>query len=205
MNSYYLFVLTGLIVLPADSLVGKSRAADDASPKVKSSIPDTPAGRQFAAWLAVINRAEPAGIRRYVAENSAKAFLERRPADEQVRMNLFIHHDTGGLDFARAEQTSDHQLVALARTRAGGDWLRISMTVEKDPPYRISETRINRIPQPDEDAPRGKLSREAIIGEIESYIDKLAAIDRFSGSVLIAKDGHPIFTRASRHGEPRLP
>ena len=72
------------------------------------------------------------------------------------------------------------------------------MTVEKDPPYRISEMRINRIPQPDEDAPRGKLSQEAIVGEIESYIDKLAAIDRFSGSVLIAKDGRPIFSKV--HG-----
>jgi CubicO group peptidase (beta-lactamase class C family) len=198
MNSFYLFVLTGLVVLPAGSLVGPSLAADDGAPKVKSSVPDTPAGRQFAAWLAVFNRAEPERIRRYVVENSAKAALERRPADEQVQMNLFVHHDTGGLDFARAEQSSDHQLVALARTRAGGDWLRIGMTVEKDPPYRISEMRINRIPQPDEDAPHGKLSQEAIIGEIESYIHKLAAIDRFSGSVLIAKDGRPIFTKV--HG-----
>ena len=105
MKSFYLFVLTGFVVLPADSLVGQSRAADDAAPKVKSSIPDTRAGRQFAAWLAVFNRAEPEGIRHYLVENSARAFLESRPAGEQVQMNLFVHQDTGGLDFARARNS----------------------------------------------------------------------------------------------------
>src|SRR5262249_2875931 len=119
-----------------------------------------------------------------------------RPVVERAGVMAFIYDDTRGLDFARAEKSIDEELIALARTKLTGDWLRIGLKVDKDSPHGITEIRFERIPTPAEERPRGKPSEGAILEDLESYLDKLVAADKFSGSVLVARQGRPLFAKA---------
>src|SRR5262249_27875103 len=67
---------------------------------------------------------------------------------------------------------------------------------EKDAPHGITETRILFTDAPADKAERGKLTDAEIAQRVEAYVDKMAAADLFSGTVLLAHDGKPFFTKA---------
>src|SRR5262249_54365862 len=68
--------------------------------------------------------------------------------------------------------------------------------VEDRAPHGITDERVQFIPAPEDAAPRGPLSDAEMVRKLEAYLDKLAAADLFSGSVLVARDGKPLFTKA---------
>src|SRR5262249_40146246 len=77
-----------------------------------------------------------------------------------------------------------------------GEWLALVVRVEPESPYRIAGIGL-RPPKPPASAqPVKKRSDEQIGQELKSFVEKLAAADVFSGSVLLAKDCGPVFKGA---------
>jgi CubicO group peptidase (beta-lactamase class C family) len=68
------------------------------------------------------------------------------------------------------------------------------MKVDAEPPYRITEYTWQRVPAPANSQKR--LNEHQLADQIETFMNKLAALDEFSGTVLVAKDGRPIFRKA---------
>ncbi len=157
------------------------------------ALPNTPAGKQAAAWLHAYNSGETEVVRRFIAEhyaNTGKITPARR-----LEAISQVYGDNGRLELVRVEKSSDYEVVAVVRSPASGSWLRISFTVEADAPHRITKEGVQFTESPPAGGQK-KLTDAEIVHELEAYVDELAAADRFSGSVLFAKDGKPLFEKA---------
>src|SRR5262249_62102125 len=108
---------------------GASRAAEDA---VK--IPDTPAGKQLAAWLEAYNSGDKQTQRKFIASHYAAAALKKDPVERRLGGFQMVYYDNRKLIMAKIERSTDHEIEALLQSPLTESWLRISLKVGKDAP-----------------------------------------------------------------------
>ncbi len=162
----------------------------------KLIIPDTPAGRQFADWLRIFNDGNVNRMRSFISERFAKAALEESSAVERATGQAMNYYDTRGYTLRRVEQSTNQEITILAQSKLAGLWYRITIKVTAESPYNITKFDRERISRPSDFAPSGTISRAELLGQIENLMQKMVAADVFSGAVLVAKKGKPIFTKA---------
>ncbi|MEP6742321.1 MAG: serine hydrolase domain-containing protein [bacterium] len=180
MKAIFLIIL--LLLLPV-SLIAQT----------KPVIPDTPAGTQLKAWLRVFSTGDDAAFMKFISEHYSKALLAENDAAYRADRQARTYLDTRGFDIRDIEKTSNEEIVVLAQSSLTGLWFRLTMKVEASPPYAITEYTAQRI-QPPAKFPPKKLSQKQLVQEIRAFMNKLAAADAFSGTLLVAKNGKPILT-----------
>jgi len=178
-------------------LADPSFAHSSPQSKPTSTLPETVAGKQLKAWLSVFGSGNQETFIRFISEHYSKALLaEMAPvdrADRQARTYL----DTRGFIIREVEKTEELEISVLAQASLTGLWFRLTMKVDTAPPHTITEYTAQRIHPPEKFRPK-KLSDKELVREIKTFMERLAAADAFSGTLLIAKDGKPIFQTA--HG-----
>ena len=110
------------------------------------ALPDTPAGRQLAWWLGMIAdegaRARPGDGDRFGPElRTQLAYLF-----DPERLREAWRRDAGRLGApveVTAEQSSEHDIVALMASATGRKWT-LTVSVEPQPPHRMLTFRIDR-------------------------------------------------------------
>src|SRR5690606_6554230 len=127
-----------------------------------------------------------AAFAEHVGPELAKGFPS--PAD----LLAFREH-TGGFDLEKPESETPTRYVALVKERGDARFARA--VIEVDAGHRGRPFDILLVPTPDEYKP-ARLSEADAIAALEAELDSLVAQDKFSGAVLVAKHGKPIFTRA---------
>ncbi len=170
-----------------------------ASQATQTRTPDTLAGRQLAALLQALNTPDAKTIRAFVEKHIAKSFLDAIPLDEHVAVNSKFAEENGGLALERIEHVDTYEVAALTRAKSNNTLIRIHMKVEKEPPHGISALYYEIDPDitaTPESPGKGKMTEADILRSLETYLNERAAADRFSGAVLVAKGGKPIFARA---------
>lgn len=153
-------------------------------------IPDTPAGRQFAAWRAAQDSRDRAKIQRFLDTS-----LPFGNADQE----LAIHDRTGGFEIKGVERSSDLQIVVLVQTRnPPRQFARVTMGVEAAEPHRISRLSVQNIPPPPDPAefPIRPMSDAELASASQAWLEKQAAADSFAGAALVAHNGKVIFSGA---------
>jgi D-alanyl-D-alanine carboxypeptidase len=150
--------------------------------------PDTPAGRQCAAWLDSFNRGD---------KDAYSAFLEKNYPTRMKDLDRDIDFRgmTGGFDFKKVEESTPTKLTALVQERQSDQMARLVIEVEAAEPHRITSLGLNAIPRP-ADFALPHLSQSELIAAARKEIERQATNDQFAGAVLIAKDGKPIFSEA---------
>ena len=191
------------VILAALSLLPPSASAQG------PALPETPAGRKLASFLRALNSGDLETLRRFHAEDSPGGDA---PPEQRAKADLNFYERSGGLDLHRIERSAEDEIIVLARGRKSGSWIRLTLQVESRPPHSINLIGAEPAPAPDAappgnhplppaaaspaGAPRGKLGAAEIAPHLEAYLAKLAADDEFSGVVLVAKDGRPVFQKA---------
>jgi CubicO group peptidase (beta-lactamase class C family) len=183
-----LSLLIGLTLLTAAVPAGPAGAAEE------PRLPDTPAGKQLAAWLAAYNSGQVDVVRRFIHDHYA-AGPEDAGARHLQGFNM-VYADNGPLALVRIEKSEPAEIVALTRSPLTEEYVRLSVQVEAAPPHAIRRVAIDLADGPEDAAGRGKLSDAQIAERLEAYVNRLADADRFSGTVLVAHDGKPIYTAA---------
>lgn len=185
--------LIALTVLSAVSIAAQSQPGTKAS---SVHLPDTAAGLQAAQWLQVFNTGNVNNLRRFISENYPRSALEKISIDERAAKDAGLYVRTQGLDFRRVEKSETYTIVVLAQERLDEGWVRINLEVEKETPYRITNFGIRRVPRPADAGALKRLSEAEILRDIESYLKRMVATNQFSGVVLVAKNGKPIFEKS---------
>lgn len=103
--------------------------------------PDTVAGRTFGEWLAVYNGGVEAEIERFLGQRFAPEFLTDLPVTALVAFHLQSREETGGLVPLEIKPAGEHAVQALAGGVLGDSRI-VSLTVEPDPPHRITQLRL---------------------------------------------------------------
>ncbi len=186
-------LLLALIALPA--------GAQPAPYMDTSELPDAPAYRRAMEILELVNVNEPGRVRAYVGETFTPEFRDMVPMEEHVAVFAGVAEASGGYDIHGARIYDPPRPVTnatlIVRNRFTEAWEAIVVEVTEAAPYRVA--RLNFAPaRPPSDAPReGRLTDAEIAAQLGAFIDRMEAADAFSGTVLVARDGKPFFTRAA--------
>lgn len=122
-------------------MAGLPTIREFALPSPAVPLPDTPAGRQADAWLGTINSGDPAAMRDFAASRLATEELARATAEQQAARRLLLHFMTRGFRPVLFDGAEDHRLIVFLQAALTGEWLRAELTVEADPPHRITRGR----------------------------------------------------------------
>src|SRR6267142_3338513 len=154
----------------------------------QTKFPDTPAAHQFSAWLNAFNSGDRVVLLEFLQKNNPS-----RAAD--IDQELGFRTQTGGFEFKEAEESAPTRLTGIVKERASDQFARFTIEVESAEPHRVKQLELRAIPPPAE-FPMSRMSQDAALTALRAEVEKAAAADRFSGTILIAKDGKPIFAAA---------
>jgi CubicO group peptidase (beta-lactamase class C family) len=161
----------------------------------QGSQSESPAVRRAKEFARLIDSGNRAELRIYAKDNFAPEFL-KLPMERHLDFLSSVHDSTRGVDFHSVQEEIAGAATLLLKARLTGDWLALTVAVESEAPYRIVGIGL-RPPKPPASADSVKrLSDQQVAEELKALMDKLAAADVFSGAVLLAKDGVPVFKGA---------
>lgn len=168
------------------------------------SIPNSPVGRRFSEWLKTFNTGDIKIISDFTASNFAKSALAQIPAHDRAVQDSLIFKENQGFELRRVEDSTKHRIVTLVQSKLLGLWFRVTTEVEQTAPYGITDLLLRVIPAPDEALPPKNLSVTERAEELRRYVEKLAKADVFSGVVLVAHHGKPVFRQAYGQADKSL-
>lgn len=156
---------------------------------------EAPAERRVKELIQFLNTGNRATYQKYVSENFAPNFA-RLPMEQHLGFFSDLQDATRGVEFHGIQDTQPNEVTARLKTKLTGSWMAILVHVEAEAPHRITGIGM-RAPKPlPNAAPAKALSKEQMARELETFMKKLADADVFSGAVLLAKDGVPVFKGA---------
>src|SRR6266850_7414625 len=158
--------------------------------EAQTKLPGTPAAHQFSAWLEAFNSGDRAVLLQYLQKNNPA-----RAAD--IDQEFGFRTQTGGFDLKKVEDSAPTRLTGVVKERGSDQFARFTIEVEPAEPHRIKELDLRAIPLPAE-FPMPRMSQDAALAALRVEAEKAAAADRFSGALLVVKDGNPVFTAAYR-------
>jgi D-alanyl-D-alanine carboxypeptidase len=146
------------------------------------------AEQQARAWLAAFNTGD---------KETMKAFLEKnRPSDvEHLDGLLGFRERTGGFEVEKTEESSATRYAVLVKEKDSDQFARLVLEVEPGEAHRISKLELRAIPRPAEFA-IARESEAAAIAGLRQWLETDTAAGKFSGAVLVAKDGKILFSQA---------
>ncbi|HJQ70118.1 MAG TPA: serine hydrolase domain-containing protein [Blastocatellia bacterium] len=167
-------------------------------------MPNSPAGQRVSAYLKAFNSGDEKQMREFFANNVAPAALERRPIDARLQVYRQMRDEFQTLDLRRIVKADDASITVLLQTKSG-DWLEVGFEFEATPPHKLVGFRVE-----DTEPPSGAASNEAssagagkrvmsegeVVSSLDKYLEDAAKADEFSGAVLLAKNGKPLFQKA---------
>jgi CubicO group peptidase (beta-lactamase class C family) len=180
-----------LVLFHALSLLVTAPALAAGTPEPK--LPDTPAGKRAAALIQVFNKGDGPAMKAFIEESYAKAALAKRPAEAQLGTFGRLWMDTEGLTLQKVESSSARTVVLVAKDKLAGELVRLRVDVEAKPPHGITEVKPEPAAPPSDTGP---LTHEQVAQRVQAYVEKLAAADAFSGTVLIAHGDTRVYAGA---------
>jgi D-alanyl-D-alanine carboxypeptidase len=154
----------------------------------QSPLPDTPAANQAKGWLEVFNAGDVQKRRAFLQKNYPSR-LERFDRETEMRRG------TGGFDVMKIEESTPTKIILLIQERTGDQLARFTVEVEPAAPHVIKLFQFQVIPRTGDFA-IPHLSDSELLTSLRKRVDELMAVDLFSGTVLIAKDGKTVFAQA---------
>ena len=154
----------------------------------QAKFPNTPAGRQCAAWLESFNRGDENAHREFLQKN----FPSQVPAvDREMRFRQM----TGGFTLKKVVESTPTRLVALVQEKSSDQFGQLTIEVQGAQPHSISTLDLRAIPRPPEFA-LPHLSQSELVAATKKNLESQVAVGNFSGAVMIAKDGKTLFAEA---------
>lgn len=179
-------------------------------------FPNTPAGKRGKEIFDLFNNKSNIAPKEYVRQNCTEEFKEAIPEDQWGGAIVQIRNMTGNVELASVDKDEKLEIVFIIKSKSNSMHFSIMIRVEEVAPNRISSMRIMPAGSPvtladntkspanivDNDnskanniAPNSKISSQELTKVLNSYVDSLVEKDEFSGTILVAKDGVPIYTR----------
>ncbi|HET6360421.1 MAG TPA: serine hydrolase domain-containing protein [Gemmatimonadota bacterium] len=168
--------------------------------RAQIDLPDTPAGRRAAEMLRLTVEGDDAARRALIAEGFSSSLRDAFRIEEHLRIQAEMQRRSGGYDAVEIRDSDPFAIQVLVRARNGGELRMLTLRTEAEPPHRIDGMGMRPLTPADgidvPSVPERLLSDDEIASQLGEYLDRLVAADGFSGSVLVARAGRPIFERA---------
>jgi len=148
------------------------------SPSQRSSIGDaptaeTPAARQFSAWLTAFNSGDRSALAAYHRQHFPYPVASEDVAS--IDREFGLSQGTGGFELKRAEHPVPTRTVGILKERRSDQFARAAMEVDAAEPHRVVRFEIHPIPTPDEFlSPEEREARQVDDARRRSLVDGVA-------------------------------
>jgi len=153
----------------------------------------TPASEKLKALLDSFNTGDIEAHRQFIDETFAPSALKGQSVDQRALSDASLFRDTQGLKLIEVETVGENQVAACAQAALTGEWFAIRLDVVSTPPHFIKALTLRPGPRPLSQGRHPALAEDAMLSQLQELLDKLVAADMFSGVVLIARRGQPVF------------
>lgn len=196
-------VCTLMWVASGFALTESQSAAQKTDVSTQVELPSTPAGRLFAAWLEAFNSGDRDKMLKFQTDHLPSMPDDRR--EQRLNRMFGLRQQTGGFTVEKVESPAANSITGVVKEKNSEN--RASFTLDVEGNDRIANLNLQLIgpppnaaqgpgPQrPPEPAPAKKPIPE-LVADVDSQLTKLTAEDKFSGAVLIAKDGKVLWQKA---------
>ena len=156
--------------------------------KAQTQFPNTPAGNQARVWLDSFNAGDAEKHKEFLRKN-APSRLDRFDREMGLR------EMTGGFDFKKLEESIPTKIVALVQERVSDQFARLTIEVDANEPHQITRLALQGTARPPEFA-LPHVSESELVPLLKKTLDDAAAMDRFSGVAMVARNGKPVFAQS---------
>ena len=157
-------------------------------------FPDTEAGRTAAGWLKAFSSGDADVMNRFYLDHASDALLARSDENKRKNMYMSVYGQTGTITPKSILQEKPDRLSILVRSEKA-EWLEVDLRFEVESGKLAGI--MFRPSGPPEDIPSGgPMSESEAFDGIREKLRELTGSDDFSGTVLIAKEGEPVFAEA---------
>ena len=192
------FLVLGLLTVGIVAAVGIStgaRLGRIPSPEVR--FPQTPAGRTAEAYFKAFNTGEDA-MKGFFEKFAAKDSLLKTPMPARLERYRQMRGRLGSLEPREIIAEHPGSIMISAQAQTGGT-VRLDFEFEAAEPHGLLGIRVEATgggPGDQAPPPDPKKNEAELIGAVRDYALKAVAAGDFSGVILIAKNGAPIFEEA---------
>ena len=153
-----------------------------------------PAEMRAEEFIKIINSGRRADFQKYVEANFGGE-MAKIPTERHLNFFSSVYDTTRGYRIEGVEESKDNEVTLLIRNNLTGATDALIVTVEAEPPHRITGIGL-REPPAESVAKPEELSEKEVAEQMDAFMKKIAAADVFSGTVLLAKNGVPIYKSA---------
>jgi CubicO group peptidase (beta-lactamase class C family) len=139
----------------------------------------------LADWTRVLSDGDRASIESFISRHSLNA-----SADDM----LAWQDETGGVEVIAVTERVPGKIGALLRTRNSDQLERVALEFDDGQPARITGFTYLLADRPVDQA-IGRLGEAAALAEVAAHGDRLAAVDQYAGTLLIARNGEVLLER----------
>ncbi len=147
-----------------------------------------PAVEQLKRWISAYDNSDWDIYRGFLKAHFA-------PRAENMFQDRSLRRQTGAFDLIRIENETATQVTALLNGRDSDKVGRIVIEIEAEEPHRIVKLQARAIPRPS-DLALPHLNESELIASLRHHLDEAVSADTFSGAILLAKNGKPLFAEA---------
>ena len=162
-------------------------------------LPDTVAGHRVAAYIKAFNSGDEQAMRAFFTENVSEDALKERPVEARLGIYRQMRGNMGEMELRKVKESKDDGVTVLVKTTQGG-WFEIGFMFEPQEPHKFLALRVEETEAAETmtnaNATTTKMTEATLLPTIEGFLNQLSATDEFSGTVLIAHNGQPIFQKA---------
>ncbi len=190
---FVFFMLTAAMFQTANA--GSARSQESSQPP-GVQFPDTPAGKAVAAYFEAFNAGETA-MKEYWEKFGARAFLDRMPMEARLDRDRQMRGQIGALTPQRIVESRADSIRVIARNQTGLS-VRLDFQFESTEPFGLLGIRILPVGGPADEGPRPdpKKDDDEFFAAVREYARASVGAGDFSGVILIAREGVPVFEEA---------
>ncbi|MBD3170231.1 MAG: serine hydrolase [candidate division Zixibacteria bacterium] len=161
-----------------------------------AEIPSTDAGRLISLMMKALNSGSEDKWNEFIDKHWIKA-PDEDTRDRRLNFFRIVYNDTKGIQLHSIESADENSITVLVKPDKGTrfEWLNLTVMVAEEDKDKVGGASMRPGTDPQFRVPDKKFSKSEMIEFLDKYIDDLVAEDRFSGAVLIARDGKPFYKR----------
>ena len=185
-----------------------SRPSSSATATAELLAPATPAGNALAGWLRVYNLGSLDSSRAFAEGAYTAQELAQRSGDLIARGQRLWLMQYGQMRLVRIDSSTPYSVEATVHEALPDAFGKVWVEVDSVSPHRISGVWLSPfVMPPPEHLGSRPTDDAALAAALDAYAARLAEHDVFSGVVLVARHGRPLFAKSygTAEREPLTP
>lgn len=159
-----------------------------------AQLSETRGGKLIQDYITALNSGEETAMRSFLENNVAPRVLKDRPVAPRLAVMQDLRQRWQSATIHKVAESTDTTVTVLITTKSG-EWFAFTMFHDRSDPAMMLGIGVEDIDAPPtSDLP--SLTSEQLLSEITERLDAHSKADEFSGVVLVAHDGKPVFFKA---------